>query len=111
VTLEDGASGREEVAGVEEIVAQKLEEVPVELVGARLRGGVVSPAGALVLGGIGILLYAKFLQRVDRRLNPSAALVLLDRGSRLHHGSFAAATARNHTCTDRNSSTAVGDVN
>ena len=65
--------------GIEDAVAQKLEESTVQAVGARFGGGVVETAGAVVFGRVGVLLHAELLQRVDRRLNPAPALVLFTR--------------------------------
>jgi hypothetical protein len=66
----------EEVLRVERVVAQEFERAAVEGVGPRLGDGVERAASAMELGGVGVLLDAELLQRVDRRLNPGAALVL-----------------------------------
>ena len=67
----------EEVLRVECVVPQELECAAAEGVRSRLRDGVERAAGAMALGGIGVLLDAEFLQRIDRRLDPGAALMLL----------------------------------
>ena len=66
----------EEVLRVERVVSQELEGAPVEGVRAGFGDGVERAASAVDLRRIGVLLDAELLQRVDRRLDPRAALML-----------------------------------
>ena len=87
-------SRREEVAGVEGVVAHEVEQRAVELVGARLGGRVQRAAGLRELGGVGALLDLEFLQRVDRRLDQRSALVVVgDVGAVQHERGLVAADA------------------
>ena len=67
---------REEVLRVERVVARELEEAAVKRVAAGLGRHVERGAGAMEFRRIRVLLHAEFLERVDRRLNPGAPLML-----------------------------------
>ena len=58
------------------VVAEEVEDVAVDAVGAGLGGGVEGAAGAGELRGVGVLLDAEFLEGIDGGLNPGAALML-----------------------------------
>ena len=76
IALQQVTADTEEGASIELFVAQEFEERAVELVGAGLGGGVEEAAGAAMFGGVGVLLDAELLQRVDGGLDPATALVL-----------------------------------
>src|SRR6185503_17274433 len=67
----------EEVAGVEGVVAQELEQAAVELAAAGLGGRVEHAARLAELGGVGALLDLELLQGVDRGLDVRPALMVV----------------------------------
>src|SRR6185436_12931709 len=75
VALELLLVDRKEVLRVELVIAREFEHRSVKRVAARLGRDVERRAGTMELGGVGVLLDAEFLQRIDGRLNPGAALV------------------------------------
>ena len=92
---------REEVARIEGVVAHEVEEGAVELVGAGLGGGVERAARLAELGGVGALLHLELLERVDRRLDQRAALVMVgDVGAIEHERGLAAADAADRGARD-----------
>ena len=67
----------EVVGGVEDVVAQELEEPAVELARPGLGGGVQHAARLAELGGVGALLDLELLERVDGGLDVGAALMVV----------------------------------
>ena len=67
----------EVVGGVEDVVAQELEDPAVELAASRLGGRVQHPARLAELGGVGTLLDLDLLEGVDGGLDVGAALVVV----------------------------------
>ena len=77
VALQNFALRREETARVQLVIAEKVEQHSMEVVGARLCRGVQHATRAAELGRIGVLLHLELLQGVDGSLNERSSLVLL----------------------------------
>ena len=69
--------GEKVVARIQFVVADKLKNSSVKSVRSRLRRCIEERSAAVVLRGVGALLHAELLQRIDRRLDKRSALVLL----------------------------------
>ncbi len=85
---------REEVARIEGVVAQEVEEDAMQPVRPGLGRGVQRTAGLAELGRVRALLHLEFLEGVDRRLDERPALVMVgDVDAIEHEGGLAAAHA------------------
>ena len=94
IPLERITNGREEVAGVEDSIADELEEVPVKVVGAGLGHDVNRPGTMLsVLRGQSAGLDFELLQRVGKRKRQTQIIDRIVVRSAVHHISEGAVRA------------------